>query len=87
MFKTIDNLEDYVFGTGLTAGLAPITGDAGGEVDPEMSFEEFVDIIEIYLDGEHEESKHLDMRALRTEFKSKKCLRALYSEFKDRQGE
>lgn len=84
MFCTIDNLEDYVFGTGLMAGIAPISGDAGGDVGPDMSFDEFKAHIEAYLDQEDGESRHLDLPTLRTEYENEKTLHALYSEFKSR---
>lgn len=84
MFSTIDNLEDYVFGTGLKAGIAPISGDAGADVDTDMSFDEFKAHIEAYLDQEDDENKHLDLSALRAEFEDEEILRALYSEFKSR---
>lgn len=67
-----DNIHDFIFGNGCLAGIGPISGDAGCDVDTEMSFDEFIDIVEVFLDDDQDLTK---------EFSDPDVRRELYAEF------
>ncbi len=74
------DIETYIFGGGDgTAGIASITGDAGGEINDNLTFGDFVETVLAYLYNEHED---MDPDALREEFADESVRREMYGRFK-----
>lgn len=78
--KLTTNIRTYIFGGAGHAGIAPISGDAGGEVDTTMSEEQFEEIVLGYLDLEPEGNAEA-VTELRADFEVESA--ELYAEFEE----